>query len=57
MRNVRQLLATFAGEILTELDVGGLPVRGTLQKQGEVLHMQAPRLHQIGPRSLRLLPM
>ena len=57
VRNVRQLLATFAGEILTELDVGGLPVRGTLQKQGEVLHMQAPRLHQIGPRSLRLLPM
>lgn len=57
LRNVRQLLATLEGKVITDLDVGGLPVRATFQKEGEVLQAQAPRLRQIGPRSMRLLPM
>ena len=57
LRNVRQLLATLEGKVITDLDVGGLPVRATFQKDGEVLQAQAPRLRQIGPRSMRLLPM
>ena len=57
LRNVRQLLATLEGKVITELDVGGLPVRATFQKDEEVLQAQAPRLRLIGPRSMRLLPM
>lgn len=57
LRNVRQLLATLEGKLITDLDVGGLPVRATFQKNEEVLQAQAPRLRQIGPRSMRLLPM
>lgn len=57
LRNVRQLLATIEGEIVTDLDVGGLPVKATFVKDGETLLTQAPRLRQIGPQSLRLLPM
>ena len=33
LRNVRQLLAAFDGEVLTDLDVGGLPVRATFKKR------------------------
>jgi len=57
LRNVRQLLATLEDKVITDLDVGGLPVRATFQKKDEVLQAQAPRLRQIGPRSMRLLPM
>lgn len=57
LRNVRQLLATLEGETVTDLDVGGLPVKATFVKDGETLVTQAPRLRQIGPHSLRLLPM
>jgi hypothetical protein len=57
LRNVRQLLATLEDKVITDLDVGGLPVRATFQKEDEVLQAQAPRLRQIGPRSMRLLPM
>jgi hypothetical protein len=57
LRNVRQLLATIDGKVITELDVGGLPVRATFQQEGEVLQAQAPRLRRTGPGSLRLLPM
>ncbi|MFT7535041.1 MAG: hypothetical protein ACI85K_000992 [Hyphomicrobiaceae bacterium] len=57
LRNVRQLLATLEGKVVTDLDVGGLPVRATFQKNDEVLQAQAPRLRQIGPQSMRLLPM
>jgi hypothetical protein len=57
LRNVRQLLATLDGQEVTELDVGGLPVRATFRQRNEALLAQAPRLRQIGPRSIRLLPM
>ena len=57
LRNVRQLLATFEGEVLTELDVGGLPVEATFKKQDEVIQARTPRLRQISQRSIRLLPM
>ncbi|HEB52924.1 MAG TPA: hypothetical protein ENI87_06690 [bacterium] len=57
LRNVRQLHAKLVDDTLTELDVGGLPVRVTLMQGGENLLAQAPRLLQVGPRSLRLLPM
>jgi hypothetical protein len=57
LRNVRQLRATLDGELVTDLDVGGLPVRATLVQDGEQLRAQAPRLRRIGPRSLQLLPM
>lgn len=57
LRNVRQLLAAFDGEVLTDLDVGGLPVRATFKKQDEVIEARAPRLRQISQRSIRLLPM
>jgi len=57
LRNVRQLLATLEGEEVTGLDVGGLPVKATFVQDGETLLTQAPRLRQIGPHSLRLLPM
>lgn len=57
LRNVRQLLATLEGETVTDLDVAGLPVKATFVKDGETLLTQAPRLRQIGPHSLRLLPM
>jgi hypothetical protein len=57
LRNVRQLLATLVDETLTDLDVGGLPVKATFIHNGETLLTQAPRVRQIGPQSLRLLPM
>ncbi|MCK5944323.1 MAG: hypothetical protein KAI24_20215, partial [Planctomycetes bacterium] len=57
LRNVRQLRARLDGEHVTDLDVGGLPVRATLAQDDERLLAQAPRLRQIGPRSLQLLPM
>lgn len=57
LRNVRQLLATVRGERVTELDVGGLPVRAQVLGGDQNLLVRAPRVRQIGPRSLRLLPM
>jgi len=57
MRNVRQLRAKLEGELVTELDVGGLPVHATLVQDGERIEAQAPRLRRIGARSLQLLPM
>lgn len=57
LRNVRQLRTTFVGQEIVNLDVGGLPAKATLQKSGEQLLVQAPRMRSIGPRSLRLLPM
>ncbi|MFK7739517.1 MAG: hypothetical protein AB8H80_04270 [Planctomycetota bacterium] len=57
LRNVRQLLATLDGEKLTDLDVGGLPVRADLIDGDQVIQAQSPRLRQIGEHSLRLLPM
>lgn len=57
LRNVRQLRATLEDQLVTDLDVGGLPVRATLARDGERMRAQAPRLRQIGPRSMQLLPM
>ena len=56
LRSVRELAATLDGERLEALDVGGLPVRADFVRDGERLVAQAPRLRQIGPRSLQLLP-
>ena len=56
LENVRELTATLTGERLDALDVGGLPVRAAFVRAGERLVARAPRLQQIGPRSLRLLP-
>ena len=57
LRGVRQLRAQLSGREVTALDVGGLPVRGELVQDGQRVRVQAPRLRQIGPRSLQLLPM
>jgi hypothetical protein len=56
LRSVRQLQARLSGREVTGLDVLGLPVRGELVQDGERVRVQAPRLRQIGPRSLQLLP-
>lgn len=54
---IHRLHAVLDGRRLVELDVGGLPVKGTFVRGDEQLRVEAPRLLQIGPRSLRLLPM
>jgi len=57
LRRVHSLRAALDGEQLAELDVAGLPVEATLQRGGERIHVQSPRLLQTGPRSLQLRPM
>jgi hypothetical protein len=57
LRGVRQLRATLENKTLTNLDVGGLPTQATITNSTENMIVQAPRIRQIGPRSLRLLPM
>ena len=57
LRRVHRLHAVMRDDALAELDVGGLPVMAKLEREDEQVLAQAPRLLQIGPRSLRLLPM
>ena len=57
LRNVRQLRARLDEDRAQDLDVAGLPLRAELVRGEERLAAQAPRLRQIGPRSLQLLPM
>ncbi len=56
LRRVHELHAELVGEELVALDAAGWPVDLQLQREGEQAQAQAPRVVQIGPRSLRLLP-
>lgn len=56
MSDVRQLRATLLDRELQALDVAGWPVQLHMARGGEVVHATAPRMLQIAPRSLRLLP-
>lgn len=49
------LEATFVGADVVAFDAAGLPARATRERAGDVVAAIAPRLLQIGPRSLRLL--
>lgn len=49
------LQATFVDDEVVALDAAGLPARATRTSAGDVVAAVAPRLLQIGPRSLRLL--
>jgi len=49
------LVATLERDDVLSLDAAGLPARATRSIHGDVVTATAPRLVQIGPRSLRLL--
>lgn len=56
LRHVHELRAELAGEELEALDAAGWPLDLSLVGVGEQTTARAPRLLQVGPRSLRLLP-
>jgi hypothetical protein len=55
LENVRQLEATIDGADVLALEAAGLPARALRAGASESVRAAAPRLSQIGPRSLALL--
>ncbi len=53
---IHHLDATIADDELRSLLVAGLPAVATIARGGETLRAEAPRLEQLGPASLVLLP-
>jgi len=56
LKGVHELHAELVGEDLVAMDAAGWPVDLLLRRDGEHAQAQGPRVVQIGPRSLRLLP-
>ncbi len=56
LQRVRRLHATLIGNDVQALDVAGWPLQISMRRGGDTITAQAPRLLQLGPRSLRLLP-
>ncbi|MEC8652329.1 MAG: hypothetical protein VXY92_07180 [Planctomycetota bacterium] len=55
LRRVRRLRAKLVGERVADLDVYGLPVQAAFTRAAERLRAQAPRIRQLGARSIQLL--
>lgn len=56
LRRVHRLFARFVADRPVVFDVGGWPVDVAVDRGGDRIAARAPRLLQIGPASLRLLP-
>ncbi|HEX5052497.1 MAG TPA: hypothetical protein VFZ65_12040 [Planctomycetota bacterium] len=56
LTGVRRLDALLEARELLALDVAGLPARCSIVRGDETLQAAAPHMVQLGPRSLRLLP-
>ena len=56
LANVRQLRCLSTGRDLRDLDVAGWPLELRVRRGRETVIARAPRLVQIGPAALRLLP-
>ncbi len=58
LRRVHDFTARLAGDDVVELDAAGWPLELVLSRtrNEEKVHAFAPRLQQLGPRALRLLP-
>ncbi|MBL8756578.1 MAG: hypothetical protein JNK15_25005 [Planctomycetes bacterium] len=56
LRGLHRLAATWNGTTLTDFDAAGWPANVHIARGDEKVLARAPRVRQIGPRSMRLLP-